>query len=362
MTYDQTPAWSLSQDIDAVVEDCDSVWSELKGAHLFITGGTGFIGCWMLETLCRANDRLSVGLRATVLTRNADRFRAKVPHLANHPAIALVEGDVRRLALEDDKRGRALEGNFTHLVHAATDASADLNENAPLRMFDTVLEGTRQALQFAVDRGIPRVLHFSSGAVYGNQPWELERVPESWMGGPNCLDARNTYAEAKRAAEMLCAIYAKQHQIQIPIARIFALLGPYLSLDIHFAAGNFIRDAMARKPIVVNGNGLPQRSYLYAGDLTMMLWHLLARGGSVEPYNLGSDEGVSIADLARLVGKVLGQPDVKILCADDRGWNLGRYVPDAHRVKTEFGIERTVSLEESIRRTALWNGWKENEK
>lgn len=353
MSRQMTNSWSLSEDIDAVVDACGPLWPELRGSHLFITGGTGFIGCWMLETLCRVNDRLGFELRATVLTRDARRFGAKAPHLANHRAIALVEGDVCRLAVE---------GAFTHLVHAATDASADLNENAPLRMFDTVLEGTRQALQFAVDRGIRRVLYFSSGAVYGNQPWELERVPESWMGGPNCLDPRATYAEAKRAAEMLCAIYAKQHAIQVPIARIFALLGPYLSLDIHFAAGNFIRDAMARKPIVVNGNGLPQRSYLYAGDLTTMLWHLLVCGKSVEPYNLGSDEGISIADLARLIGRVLGRPEVKILGADDRGWNLGRYVPDTSKLKAELGLERTVSLEESIRRTALWNGWKENEK
>jgi nucleoside-diphosphate-sugar epimerase len=351
MSDNVTHAWSLSKDIDAVVDACSPVWPELRGAHLLITGGTGFIGCWMLETLCRVNDRLGIALRATVLTRDAGRFRAKVPHLAGHRAVDLVEGDVRRLALD---------GAFTHLVHAATDASADLNENAPLRMFDTVLEGTRQALQFAVDRSIQRVLYFSSGAVYGNQPWELERVPESWMGGPNCLDPRATYAEAKRAAEMLCAIYAKQHQLQVPIARIFALLGPYLSLDIHFAAGNFIRDAMVGKPIVVNGNGLPQRSYLYAGDLTTMLWHLLVRGKSVEPYNLGSDQGISIADLARMIGRVLGQPEVKILGAADRGWNLGRYVPDTSKLKAELGLERTVSLEESIRRTALWNGWKEN--
>lgn len=343
-------AWSLNQDIDHVVDACEQVWRELGGGHLFMTGGTGFIGCWMLETLCRANDRGDWNIRATVLTRNPDAFRAKAPHLANHPLVAMVSGDVRALRIE---------GDFSHLVHAATDASADLNENDPLRMFDTVLDGTRQVLQFAVERGIKRVLYFSSGAVYGNQPWDLECVPESWMGGPNCLDPRATYAEAKRAAEMLCAIYAKQHGLQVPIARIFALLGPYLSLDIHFAAGNFIRNAMRGEPIIVNGNGLPERSYLYAGDLTTMLWHMLTRGASTEPYNVGSDQGISIVDLARLIGATLGQPHVEILGTKDKGWNLGRYVPDTSKIKVDLGLTRSVSLEESIRRTALWHGWKE---
>lgn len=341
--------WNFQQDVDDVVDACSDIWDSLSGGHLFITGGTGFIGCWMLEALCRANDRLGANIRATVLTRNPAGFEAKAPHLAKHPLLALQSGDVCNFKAE---------GEFTHMIHAATDASADLNENNPLRMFDTVLTGTRQALEFAVRQRIPRVLYLSSGAVYGNQPWDMARVKETYVGAPNCLDARATYAEAKRAAEMLCAIYAKQQGLQIPIARIFALLGPYLSLDIHFAAGNFIRDAMQGKPIVVKGNGLPQRSYLYAGDLATMLWHMLVRAESLEPYNLGSDEGISIADLAKLVGRTLGQSDVAILGAKDSGWNLGRYVPDTRKLAEQLGLERTVSLEETIRRTALWHGWK----
>lgn len=116
---------------------------------------------------------------------------------------------------------------------------------------------------------------------------------------------------------------------------------------------------MAGRPIVVTGNGLPQRSYLYAGDLTTMLWHLLVRGKSAQPYNLGSDEGISIADLARLIGRTLGQPRVEILGAADSGWNLGRYVPNTQKIKCELALDRTVSLEDAIRRTALWHGWKE---
>ena len=84
----------------------------------------------------------------------------------------------------------------------------------------------------------------SSGAVYGNQPDTVKNVSENWLGGPDILNSVNCYAEAKRAGEILCAIYHKQHNLNIKIARIFALLGPYLSLDIHFAAGNFIKNAL----------------------------------------------------------------------------------------------------------------------
>jgi nucleoside-diphosphate-sugar epimerase len=160
---------------------------------------------------------------------------------------------------------------------------------------------------------------------------------------------------------MMCAIYGKQFTLQISIARIFALLGPYLSLGIHFAAGNFIRDAMQGKPVVVQGNGLPCRSYLYAADLTVWLWHLLQRGAPNKPYNVGSDESVSIRQLAQRTSTVLGAGDYQVLNTVDEGWNLGRYVPDTSQIAQDLGLYKTVSLDEAIRRTALWNGWKEKE-
>jgi nucleoside-diphosphate-sugar epimerase len=342
-------AWSLEQDLESVCEAVGATWDTLRGARLFITGGTGFIGCWLLESLRFANEQLGLGIEATVLTRDADAFRRKAPHLANYAAFALQSGDVASFT--------SPAGAFTHIVHAATDASAALNENQPRTMFDTVLNGTRRALDLAVEKSA-RVLFLSSGAIYGQQPWEMEHVSEGWRGAPDCTDARATYAEAKRAAEMLCAIYAKQWGVQVSIARIFAVLGPYLPLGTHFAAGNFIRDAIEGKPVIVNGNGLPCRSYLYAADLAIWLWRLLADGEAGRAYNVGSDETVSVGALAERVVNVLGHGEFQILGARDAGWNPGRYVPDTTAIRRDLGLTRTVSLDEAIRRTALWNGWK----
>jgi nucleoside-diphosphate-sugar epimerase len=347
----KTIEWSFEHDLDFILSSTEDVFLSLKGAHIFLTGGTGFIGCWLLGSLRHANQRLQLDIQVTVLTRNSQAFAAKVPHLTDYPKFRFVSGDVCDFEI--------VEGEFSHIIHAATDASAQLNETNPLRMFDTVVEGTRRVLDFAVDKKPEKILFLSSGAVYGQQPWEMERVAEDWIGAPNCLDPRAAYAEGKRAAEMMCAIYGKQFGLQISIARIFALLGPYLSLDIHFAAGNFIRDAMQRKPIVVNGNGLPCRSYLYAADLTVWLWHMLQRGQPNKPYNVGSDESVSIKQLAERTSAVLGSGEYKVLGADDAGWNLGRYVPDTSMIGRELGLHKTVSLDEAIRRTALWHGWKE---
>lgn len=340
----------LEEDLDDVVARCIPVWKDLAGGRLFFTGGTGFIGKWLLGSLRRANEKLGLGITATVLTRDPSTFAHRHPELGTYASFQLVQGDVRSLNLPAK--------GFTHVIHGATDASAHLNESDPLKMFDTVLDGTRKVLQFCASGSPRRILFMSSGAVYGQQPWDMEKVSESWMGGPNCCDVRNTYAEAKRAAEMLCAIYAKQFQLGVVDARIFALLGPHLSLDIHFAAGNFIRDAINGRPIIVNGNGMPCRSYLYASDLCVWLWNLLAFGRIGQPYNIGSEESVSIKDLARRVATLIGRGGYKILGAEDGGWNLGRYVPDTSLIRKELGMVQSVWLDDAIMRTAIWNGWR----
>lgn len=339
----------MDQDLSALFHQQESIWQSLKDCRMFITGGTGFIGCWLLESLRYADQMLNLQIHVTVLTRNPTRFAQKAPHLFHYPGFHFLTGDVRTFA--------SPPGEFTHLIHAATDANAALNAATPKQLFETMVLGTQRVLDFAVEKSISRMLFLSSGAVYGRQPWEVEQVGEEWTGAPNCTDPLTAYAEGKRAAEMLCAIYASQHGLHVAIARIFSLIGPYLPLDIHYAAGNFIRDALQGRPIIVTGNGQACRSYLYAADLAAWLWQMLFRAESCRPYNVGSDVAVSIRDLAECVARVIGTGEYQILGQQDVGWNPGRYIPDITRIRRDLGVMVTIPLDEAIRRTAAWHGW-----
>ena len=343
------PPWRFSDDLDLMFQCLAADWPRLAGARIFMTGGTGFIGRWMLEALADAEQRLSLGTRVTVLTRNPEAFAQKAPHLAAMPCFEFMAGDV----LEP----RADRGPYDYVIHAATDASADLNEHDPLRMFDTIVTGTRNALEFARAAKADRFFFLSSGAVYGAQPFDLHHVPEDYSGAPDLSTHRSAYGEGKRAAEMLCAIYRRQFEMDVINARIFALLGPLLSLDIHFAAGNFIRDAMAGRKVEVQGAGTAIRSYLYAADLTVWLWTMLLRAPANSTYNVGSEQGVSIAQLAERTAGLLGDGGFEILGNADQGWNPGRYVPSTSKIREELSVRETVSLDRSIVRTAIWNGW-----
>jgi dTDP-glucose 4,6-dehydratase len=333
----------LDEDLEAVGAMLAPFWPGLSGARIFMTGGTGFIGRWMLEMLARSDTDVEV----TLLSRNPAAFAASAPHLAARFHFA--SGDILS--------GDLPPGAFTHVIHAATDASAALNANDPRRMFDTIVVGTRRALDHAAAMGAKRFLFLSSGAVYGAQPPHVTHVGEDWLGGPDPRDPRSAYGEGKRAAEMLCAIAGAQLGLDVVTARIFALLGPLLSLDIHFAAGNFIRDALAGRTICVEGAGTAIRSYLYASELAAWLWTLLIRAAPGTTYNVGSEEAISIADLAHRVAAVLGGPGVQVLGRPDPGWNAGRYVPSTERLRRDLDLSPTIGLDEAIRRTAMWNGW-----
>jgi dTDP-glucose 4,6-dehydratase len=337
----------LARDLDHVLTHTGELWEGLRSARLFLTGGTGFFGCWLLETFLWANDRYQLDASVVVLTRDAKTFGTKAPHLASHPAVTLQEGDVRTFAFTGV--------SFSHVIHAATDSGKPLADRDGPLIFDTIVDGTRRTLEFARRVGARRFLLTSSGAVYGRQPSDLTHVPEEHIGGPESVNAGHVYGEAKRAAEMLCALYADE-DLQPVIARCFAFVGPYLPLDVHFAVGNFIRDALQGGPIHVAGDGTPYRSYLYAADLAIWLWTILLRGQPLRPYNVGSDAAISIADLARMVARLFTpEPTVQIARSAVRGGAGDRYVPSTARARRDLGLATTVDLEEALTRTVEWN-------
>lgn len=334
----------LRADLDHILAHTEGLWEELRGKRIFITGGTGFIGRWLLESFAWANDNLNLNASALVLTRNKELFQTKAPNLAENPAIQFHIGDVRDFDFPI--------GKFSHIIHAATSASAKLNAEDPLLMFDTIVEGTRHTLDFAVHCSAGKFLLTSSGAVYGKQPPGMTHIPEDYRGAPDPADPNFAYGEGKRAAELLCAIYAKKYGIESKIARCFAFVGPYLPLDIHYAIGNFIRDGLNGGPIQVNGDGTPYRSYLYAADLAIWLWTILFKGGSCQPYNVGSDEAISIAELAHTVAGCFDRPlEVKIAKSPDPNRPPERYVPSTKRVQKACGLSQNVGLSGGITKT-----------
>ena len=244
---------------------------------------------------------------------------------------------------------------FSHINHVATSASAKLNDENPLEMLDTIIDGTKRTLDFAVKFGAGKLLLTSSGAVYGKQPPDMTHISEDYMGGPDTMNPSSAYSEGKRVSELLCAIYSKKYGIECKIARCFAFVGPYFPLDIHYAIGNFIRDALNGGPIVVKGDGTPVRSYLYGTDLAVWLWSILFKGTSSRVYNVGSSHGGQLSDVALTVSSATPEArGIDVLGSMSSNAIVDLYVPLTQRASNELGLEKYVKLESAILKTLSW--------
>jgi nucleoside-diphosphate-sugar epimerase len=341
-------------DLAPLLSRTAALWEQLRGKTLLLTGGTGFFGRWLLESFVTANRRFDLGARLLVLTRDSGRFCATAPGLAAEESLDLISGDVRTLEPADlhVQLGRHCPRQISHVIHAASETTVAANHDNPVGVLETACEGTRRVLDLAEVFGAERLLLTSSGAVYGTQPAGLEQVPETFTGAPDVSSPMSAYGEGKRVAELLCNARAQAGRLDCRIARCFAFVGPHLALDAHYAIGNFLRDALAGETIRVHGDGSPLRSYLYAADLATWLWTLLLHPDASGTYNVGSDEALTIAQVAEAVSRnSAAKPAVSIARQPDPSRPGARYVPDISRARRELGLDVWTPLDAAIRKT-----------
>ena len=315
-------------------------------SHLLLTGGTGFFGRSLLRYWLEKTQESADIPDVTVLTRSPENFFRSYPEFQHQPWLQLHCGDIGQPDTLPHKT------SFTHIVHAAADSTLG-PRLTDLQRYDQIINGTRNLLEFAIVRNVKRFLFTSSGAVYGPQPSHLEQIPEDWCGQPDPLHTSSTYGVAKRTAEHLCTLYMRNYGLQTVIARCFAFVGPDLPLDVHFAIGNFIRDALWADEITVQGNGTPLRSYLDQQDLAHWLLTIMNHGKAGMAYNVGSDEEISISGLAHLVRDLVAPTkSVQIMGLNNDSKERNLYVPSIEKVRRELGLTVIIKLEDAIRTTA----------
>ena len=146
----------LKEDLDYILTHTKGLWEELRGKKVFITGGTGFFGCWLLESFAWANDKLDLDASAFVLSRNPAAFEKNMPHLYHHKAINFLKGDIKDFV--------SPEGSFSYLIHCSVyQQRADEKANN-LSMVNEMLNGTTHILDFCVKAEIEKMLLISTGA------------------------------------------------------------------------------------------------------------------------------------------------------------------------------------------------------
>ncbi|MGH7655304.1 MAG: NAD-dependent epimerase/dehydratase family protein [Gemmatimonadaceae bacterium] len=344
-----------TEDLAAVTAAIAPWMTPWRGKRILLTGANGFFGHWLVETFHHANQALGLGATLVAVTGpDADIARTS-PHFPGMKDVQLVQADIRRLRHELGAHGGVISAGIDAVINTAIHVDTTTYAAQPLETLETAIVGSWEVMELARQCGAQRVLLTSSGAVYGTQPPDLERIPEEHS---SALDPTNTalaYGEGKRACEMIGSCYHREHGTEVVMVRPFAFVGPRLPIDRHFAIGNFIRDALAGGPVVVSGDGRPVRSYLYAADLAVALWALLAKGTAGRAYNVGSERAQSLGEVASVVARA-ADPSMKV---EVRGAPAAgpapRYIPDTSRLRSELGVQQSVELGDAIARTLAWH-------
>lgn len=330
-------------DLKLISEKLNPYFSLLERKTIFVTGGTGFFGKWLLETISHLNDSEGLGIKATVLSRKPDNFQRNIPHLSSKAYFEFIKGDVRSFEKQNS--------HYDYIIHAATDVSNNISNHEQDLIRSTILDGTKHIVDFAKRVGCKRLLYTSSGAVYGNQSEDMiHGLTEDYLLNKDKIK-KDVYASAKLESED----YLRHHlSCDLIVARCFAFSGPYLPLDGKYAFGNFISNSIKGENIVIKGNGTTVRSYLYAADLSIWLFTMLVKGIDRQTYNVGSNEAISIKDLAHMIND--SHSEVQIL-----GKSLEKesiYFPSIDKAKRELDLEIYTSLDESIIKTINFYGVK----
>ncbi|MDH5573367.1 MAG: NAD-dependent epimerase/dehydratase family protein [Gammaproteobacteria bacterium] len=313
-------------------------FTELNNRTIILTGATGFFGKWLLSLFAVLNNR-NVSVKIIAFSRDPEQFLLKEPYFRNTQWLRWEKTDLSK------KESVALEFKSDYIIHAATDTSLEAHSD-PSNMLWGIIDSWRNLLSIAQKSGSKRIMNISSGAVYGRI--NENGASENDYSAMDFTNPKNAYALGKQLCEQSAVVESRKSGLSIITARCFAFAGAGLPLDQGYAIGNFVKDAIEGKDIRIKGDGRAVRSYLYAGDLAVWLVTLLLKGKPGEAYNVGSDEKITIAELANLIKKNSHMSgEVKIEGENSAGFGHNFYYPQIVKSRS-LGLNVWTKIDVSV--------------
>jgi dTDP-glucose 4,6-dehydratase len=339
---------SVASDAAAVLEGRTSLLEPIRNKSLLVTGGTGFLGCWLLELLRVLNETYSFNTSVNVISRNSTRFLARWPRFAGKDWLRLEDGDVRHLS--------EIPISVNHIIHAAALTDRRDFSSQGTTVAETNVFGTANLLR-ACERleCLEKITLLSSGLIYGKQSTDVPHIDENYSGTRSPPSGVSLYAESKRMAEAFAIAAIIESKMPIAIVRPFAFVGPYQSLDSPWAITDFIRDCIHGGPVKIMGDGLTVRSIMYASDFAYAVLAVTASGQERSIYNVGSNEGVELFSLANQIANCFTpKPEIQTRVGQTTH-ERNRLVPDTTSIERDLGVKITVSLSDSIKKSVEWH-------
>ena len=353
----------ILQDLDYICEKLEDVFTRMAGSRLLITGGAGFLGFYLVQSVLHWNDQCAS--RSVISVTVYDNYARGLPtwleRLKADSNLSLVTHDIRKPLPED-------VGDFDFIIHAASIASPIYYRRYPIETMDANVHGLRSLLDYALAqknaaRPVRGFLFYSTSEIYGDPSPEDIPTPETYRGNVSCTGPRACYDESKRYGETLCVNFARTYDLPIKVARPFNNYGPGLKITDRRVLPDFARDVLNGRDIEMLSDGSPTRTFCYVADAIIGYYKILVDGRSGEAYNIGSEAPeVSMHNLAqrvvRIASETLGYKGhvVRGASSDSKYLtdNPNRRCPVIDKARSELGYNPEIDLDEGLRRSLLW--------
>lgn len=313
--------------------------------RVLVTGGAGFIGSHLVDALLGRGDEVCA------LDDLSTGRQSNIASFATNPRFRFVHGSCldRDLVL-------ALVERADRIYHLAASVGVRLVVSHPLHSILNNIRGAETILEAAHGSGGKPVILFSSSEVYGKGDGLPLRESDDTIIGPSTI-TRWGYAAGKLVDEFLAIAYHREHGLPVIVVRCFNTCGPRQLPDYGMVVPRFIEQAVSGEPITVYGDGSQTRCFSYVGDVVR---GVLLLSGAPQPYgevfNIGTDEEVTILELAWRVKQVSGSPSRIDLVPYDQAYprgfqDLARRVPDLTKIQEHVGYRAEVGLDTLLART-----------
>lgn len=349
----------LKIDLDYICHNLADEFSVMAGKNVLMTGGAGFLGYYMVQSVLHWNKTSSgTPIHMTVFDNYARGVPTWLRELEGNPNLDLVRHDIT------DPFPRKTRP-FSFVIHGAGIASPIYYRRRPIETMDANVNGLRHLLEYCRRQGdsIAGMIFYSSSEIYGDPPADMIPTPESYRGNVSCTGPRACYDESKRYGETLCVNFARHHGVPAKIVRPFNNYGPGLKINDRRVIPDFALDVIEDRDIVMLSDGTPTRTFCYSADAVCGYYKALVKGRTGEAYNIGVEKPEismkelaskiveTAADLYNYSGKVVFKKSDE---ADYLADNPNRRSPDLTKSRQELGYNPSILVDEGLRRSLVW--------
>jgi UDP-glucuronate decarboxylase len=329
------------------ITDADLPWELFKNKTVLVSGASGFLPAYMVETLLYLNETRQFNITIYGLVRNLEKAHERFLHYDKDKSLIFISQDV----CDSIK----LNQHIDYIIHAASQATPKLFYSDPVGTLLPNVMGTQNLLNLAVKNKVECFLYFSTSGVHGFVDADRYPVTEDCYGSLNPTKLESCYLESKRMGENMCTAWLHQYGVPAKIVRPATTYGPGIKLDDGRSFADFISNIVNYQDIYIFSDGKALRNFCYLADATLGFFTVMLKGQIGEAYNIATDHEISIIDLAKLlVEKVFPERNLKVLMKKDTSKdylrvNYSRTAVDIAKVKA-LGWKLNYPVEEGFKR------------